>query len=114
MATALRNTTFTGVQVRHAVSARPVPVICTRIVARKVIQGKVTSDSMKQTVTVEVERYRTVRIYGKRIRVSKKYHVHDEEEKCEVGDIVVISSIPPMSKTKTFKIQDIVRKVVKL
>ena len=49
-------------------------------------------------------------IYGKRVRKSRKFFAHDEEDSCEVGDLVEMVSIPPKSKRKTFKIHKVVSK----
>lgn len=49
-------------------------------------------------------------IYGKRVRKSKKFFAHDEEDACQVGDLVEMVAIPPKSKRKTFKIHKIVTK----
>ena len=71
---------------------------------RRQLQGVVVSDKMDKTVTVLVERRVMHPLYGKFIRKSKKYHAHDEENRCKIGDRVWIEECPPLSKTKTWKV----------
>ncbi|WP_308629198.1 30S ribosomal protein S17 [Staphylococcus pseudintermedius] len=59
---------------------------------RKVYVGKVVSDKMDKTVTVLVETYKTHKLYGKRVKYSKKYKAHDENNSAKFGDIVIILS----------------------
>lgn len=66
--------------------------------------GKVVSDKMDKTVTVLVERRAKHPLYGKVIRLSKKYHAHDETNVCNEGDTVVIEESRPYSKTKTWTV----------
>lgn len=73
-------------------------------------QGRVVSDSMNQTITVLVERRVKHPLYGKFIRRSKKVHVHDENNDCNVGDTVTISECRPISKTKCWKLVEIVER----
>ena len=73
-------------------------------------QGRVVSDSMNQTITVLVERRVKHPLYGKFIRRSKKVHVHDENNDCNVGDTVTISECRPISKTKCWKLVGIVER----
>lgn len=68
------------------------------------LTGKVVSDKMNKTVTVLVERRAKHPLYGKVIRLSKKYHAHDEDNACNEGDTVVIEECRPLSKTKTWKV----------
>lgn len=72
------------------------------------LTGKVTSNKMNKTVTVLVERRAKHPLYGKVIRLSKKYHAHDEENACNEGDTVVIEECRPLSKTKTWKVVRVV------
>lgn len=76
----------------------------------RTIQGKVISDKMDKTVTVMIERQVKHPLYGKFMRRSTKLHVHDENNVCKEGDIVNITSCRPMSKTKTWKLVDVVEK----
>jgi len=72
--------------------------------------GRVVSNSMNQTITVLVERREKHPLYGKFIRRSKKVHVHDENNDCNVGDKVTISECRPISKTKCWKLVEIVER----
>ncbi len=67
------------------------------------LKGKIISDKMDKTVVVEVERVKEHPLYRKRIKVHKKYKVHDEEGKYNVGDYVIIEDCRPISKDKHFK-----------
>jgi len=69
---------------------------------KRVLSGRVTSDKMMQTITVEVERRIMHPIYKKFIRRSKKYAAHDEANTCKVGDLVRIEECRPISKRKTW------------
>eukprot|EP00892_Ulva_mutabilis_P008627 jgi/Ulvmu1/6136/UM027_0114.1 len=82
--------------------------------AQRVLEGKVVSASMNKTVAVEVLRYKTTARYGKAVRRTKKYLSHDEDNTCEPGDFVRIKEVPPMSKSKTMVVDEILRKAVKL
>ena len=69
----------------------------------KKFQGKVIATKMAKTAVVEVERYRVHPIYKKRMKVKKKYHVHDELGVKE-GDKVIFGETRPISKTKKWRI----------
>ena len=77
---------------------------------RKVYTGKVVSDKMDKTITVVVDTYKKARLYGKRVKVSKKFHVHDEENTAGIGDTVSIMETRPLSKTKRFRLLEIIAK----
>ena len=62
---------------------------------KRVLTGRVTSDKMDKTITVEVERRVIHPLYKKFIRRSKKYAAHDEQNTCKVGDVVRIEGVPP-------------------
>ncbi|MFA8438911.1 30S ribosomal protein S17 [Pueribacillus sp. YX66] len=79
---------------------------------RKVYTGRVTSDKMDKTITVVVETYKKDRLYGKRVKYSKKYKVHDENNSAKVGDIVKIMETRPLSKDKYFRLVEIVEESV--
>ena len=81
---------------------------------RKVYQGRVVSDKMDQTIVVVVETTKQHPVYGKRVRYSKKYYVQDENNEAHVGDIVRIMETRPLSKTKRFRLLEIVEKAVKI
>src|SRR5712691_9989692 len=69
---------------------------------KRVLQGVVISDKQNKTVTVRVERRFTHPLFKKTVRRSKKYHAHDENNACKVGDIVRIEEHKPISKTKSW------------
>lgn len=77
---------------------------------RKTLIGKVTSDRMQKTVTVLVERRVKHPIYKKYILRSKKYHAHDEKEECGIGDVVKIMESRPLSRTKRWRVVEIIEK----
>jgi len=70
--------------------------------------GRVTSSSMQQTATVLVERRIQHPVYGKYMRRSKKYHVHDENNELNVGDVVQIRECRPISKTKSWTLDKVI------
>ena len=75
---------------------------------RKTRMGTVVSDRMEKTVVVAVERRTAHPIYGKQMRRTKKFHVHDEENQGRVGDTVRIMETRPRSKTKRWRLVEIV------
>jgi small subunit ribosomal protein S17 len=76
----------------------------------RALTGTVVSDKMNKTVTVLVERKVKHPLYGKIIRLSKKYHAHDENNEFHPGDIVVIEECRPISRTKTWNVSRLVQK----
>ena len=82
----------------------------TRTGKRKMLKGTVVSDSMDRTAVVEVTTLKAHPVYRKRFRTSRKYYVHDQENQCQVGDVVLISESRPYSKTKRWRLADIVQK----
>jgi len=78
--------------------------------AVRTLAGRVISDKMDCTVTVMVERRVKHPLYGKYIRRSTKLHVHDENNDCNIGDEVTISECRPMSKTKSWRLVEIVKR----
>ena len=74
--------------------------------------GKVVSDANNKTITVLVETYKNANLYGKRVKYSKKYTVHDEKNIAKKGDIVRIAQTRPLSKTKHFRLVEIVEEAV--
>lgn len=80
--------------------------------ARKVYQGRVVSDKMDKTITVQIDTYKTHPVYGKRVKYSKKYKAHDENNAAKMGDIVTIMETRPLSATKRFRLLDVVEKAV--
>lgn len=80
----------------------------------KKLNGVVTSDKMDQTIVVSVARTYKHPMYGKIITARKKYYVHDPKDQAKVGDEVEIGFCRPISKTKTWRLLKITRKVVEL
>ncbi len=77
---------------------------------RKVLAGEVVSDSMNKTITVKVERRIRHPIYERVMKRSKKYHAHDEHNQCQTGDQVRIMETRPLSKTKRWRLVEVVRR----
>ena len=72
--------------------------------------GRVTSTAMRQTATVLVERRVKHPVYGKYVRRSKKYHVHDADDALSVGDTVLIRECRPISKTKSWTLDRVLER----
>jgi len=72
--------------------------------------GTVISDKMDKTIVVKVETRMPHPLYGKIVRRSKRYKAHDEENQCSVGDVVRIMETRPISRTKRWRLTDIVEK----
>lgn len=79
---------------------------------RQEFTGKVISAANNKTITVLVETYKKDPLYGKRVKYSKKYAAHDENNKAKVGDTVRIRSTRPLSKTKKFELVDVLIEAV--
>jgi small subunit ribosomal protein S17 len=77
---------------------------------RKSREGRVVSNQMAKTVVVSVETVERHPLYGKIMRRSKKYKVHDEENRCVVGDLVRIRETRPLSKDKCWVVEEILRR----
>ena len=73
---------------------------------KRVLTGTVVSDKAEKTVVVRVERRVKHPLYGKIIKLSKKYHAHDAANEFHVGEIVRIEECAPISKLKTWKVVD--------
>lgn len=69
----------------------------------RTLQGRVVSDKMDKSITVEIERRVKHPIYGKFVRKTTKVHAHDENNECHIGDLVVVEQCRPLSKTKTWR-----------
>lgn len=80
--------------------------------SRKTFVGTVVSDKNDKTITVMIETYRRHPLYGKRIKNTKKFTVHDENNAAKVGDIVEIMETRPLSATKRFRLVRIVKSAV--
>ncbi|MUV13951.1 30S ribosomal protein S17 [Noviluteimonas gilva] len=71
------------------------------------VDGRVVSNKMDKTITVLVERQVKHALYGKYIRRSTKLHAHDADNACKEGDVVRIAECAPMSKTKNWRVVEI-------
>ena len=78
--------------------------------AQRTIEGRVVSNKMDKTVTVLVERQVKHALYGKYIKRSTKLHAHDADNSCKEGDVVRVTEIAPMSKTKNWRVVEIVER----
>jgi small subunit ribosomal protein S17 len=78
---------------------------------RKTRIGVVTSNKMTKTITVAVERKVKHPIYGKFVKKTTKFHAHDEKNECSIGDVVRIMETRPLSKTKRWRLVEILEKV---
>lgn len=78
---------------------------------RKTRVGVVTSNKMVKTITVAIERKVKHPIYGKFLKKTTKLHAHDEKGECNIGDIVKIMETRPLSKTKRWRLIEVVEKV---
>jgi small subunit ribosomal protein S17 len=74
------------------------------------VTGEVVSNKMDKTIVVMGERKVRHPLYGKYIRRSTKYHAHDENNECNIGDIVMIKECRPLSKTKSWALIKVVEK----
>ena len=72
--------------------------------------GRITSNKADKTVTVMLERQVKHPLYGKYIKRSTKVHAHDEENSCGEGDLVTISECRPLSKTKSWRVVEILER----
>lgn len=77
---------------------------------RKTRTGVVSSDKMEKTITVIVERRLRHPKYGKFVKKSKKFHAHDENNEAQIGDIVKIMETRPLSKSKRWRIVEVLQK----
>ena len=77
---------------------------------RKERTGVVTSNKMDKSITVAIKWKEKHPIYGKFVSKTKKYHAHDENNECNIGDTVKIMETRPLSKTKTWRVVEIVER----
>ena len=75
---------------------------------RRVMTGTVVADGNDKTITVLVETYRKHRLYGKRVKQTKKFATHDEQNQAKLGDVVRIMETRPLSKSKRFRLLEVV------
>jgi small subunit ribosomal protein S17 len=78
--------------------------------SRRVLTGTVVSAGADKTISVLVESYIKHRLYGKRVKQSKKFAAHDEANVAQVGDVVKIMETRPLSKTKRFRLLEVTQK----
>ncbi len=76
----------------------------------RTVQGRVVSNKMDKTITVAVERKVKHPIYGKFIKRTTKLHAHDENNTCQMGDVVTLKECRPLSKSKNWMLVDVVTK----
>jgi len=74
----------------------------------RTVTGRVVSNKMDKTITVLIERRERHPVYGKYITRSSKIHAHDENNQCGIGDTVTVAESRPLSRTKTWKLVEIV------
>lgn len=79
-------------------------------VIQRVLQGQVVSNKGDKSITVHVVRYIKHPVYGKFVKKTLKCHAHDENNECNIGDIVRIRQHRPLSKTKTWSLVSVVEK----
>ena len=77
---------------------------------RKTRVGIVTSNKMDKTITVAVERKVKHPMYGKFVKKTSKFHAHDEKDECTIGDVVKIMETRPLSKTKRWRLIEVIEK----
>ena len=78
---------------------------------RKIRVGVVSSNKMDKTIIVNVERKVKHPLYGKFVKKTTKFHAHDEKNECSIGDTVKIMETRPLSKTKRWRLVEVVEKV---
>jgi small subunit ribosomal protein S17 len=78
--------------------------------SRKERIGVVVSDKMEKTITVEIERTQKHYLYGKRVKKHNKFKAHDENNEGRIGDTVKIIETRPLSKTKRWRLAEIINK----
>ena len=74
------------------------------------LSGRVVSDKMDKTITVAVERKVKHPFYGKFLKKTTKFHAHDETNQCGIGDTVRIMETRPLSKTKRWRLVEVIEK----
>ena len=77
---------------------------------QKAFVGRVSSNKMNKTVVVRVEKVKRHRLYHRNIRYNVKYYAHDEKNACNEGDLVRIVETRPLSKTKRWRVVEIVER----
>jgi small subunit ribosomal protein S17 len=80
--------------------------------AKRTVTGRVISNKADKTVTVLVERREPHPIYGKYVRRSSKLHAHDERNECGEGDLVAIEQCRPLSRSKTWRLVEVLERAI--
>jgi len=83
-------------------------------VTARTLSGKVVSDKMDKTITVKIERRVKHPVYGKIISRTTKIKAHDEDNVCNLGDVVTIKETRPLSKSKSWVLVDVVEKAAEV
>ena len=79
---------------------------------RRTKMGRVVSNKMQKTVVVAVESMREHRLYGRNVRRTTRFKAHDEENQCQIGDVVIIAESRPISKEKRWVVREIVKETI--
>jgi small subunit ribosomal protein S17 len=79
--------------------------------SRRTLVGRVVSDKMDKSISVLVETREQHPLYKKYLRRSKKFHAHDADNACQIGDLVRIEECRPISKTKTWRLVEVIERV---
>jgi small subunit ribosomal protein S17 len=79
---------------------------------KRELVGIVVSDKADKTITVKVETYKKDPLYNKRVKYSKKYTAHDEENTAKIGDKVRLVATRPLSKTKRYALAEVIEKAI--
>ena len=78
--------------------------------SNRTLQGRVVSDKMDKSITVVVDRFVKHPLYGKFVRKSTRVHAHDENNECQIGDVVVVEQCRPLSKTKKWRFTKLIER----
>ncbi len=93
-----------------ATEAQKTETASTDAVVQRTLTGAVSSNLMDKTVTVKIERKIKHPVYGKYIKRTTSIHVHDENNECSKGDVIMIEQCRPISKTKSWRLVKIIEK----
>ena len=77
---------------------------------KRILIGRVLSNRMDKTIVIQVERQRRHRVYGKVVTERKRYKAHDEDNACQIGDLVKVIEARPMSREKRWLVTEILEK----
>ncbi len=77
---------------------------------RQIKEGRVVSNKMDKTIVVKVDYLKPHPLYRKIIRRTRKFHAHDEANVCAIGDVVRIEETRPMSKTKRWRLLEVIKR----